>query len=386
MAAQPAQAAAAPKGHLRGEPPDTFRGGRDQDQAETFKRQFDLYHALNDEHEIMQTAYLRTVLCLSLIKGPLVNNWVADQLGILNNKVKCTQNPIAKDNEDLWNEFQTAFDTAFTDTTQQQKAQSAILFLRMKGEDLEGYIVTFKHLARKAGYELDAKGTTRLFALGLKRKLMDAVMHRNTQPETMNEWIDAATREQRKYYNRQAYTHPDHIRYEWTTQSHRRNGHRRHPNNETVPMDVDPPVFTQVRRAYTEEDKARFKLEGRCFNCDKQGHMARKCPSKKKQPFKPSQRSAPNSWAPRSGPSPFGTKPHFKKKSYGPNKGYRKSNKQRPTRIRSATIEEIEEEEGSDDMDIDQEDVPSLAVRTARLSEGQREQWLSEMRDMGINF
>ena len=55
-------------------------------------------------------------------------------------------------------------------------------------------------------------------------------------------------------------------------------------------------------------------------------------------------------------------------------------------RIRSATIEEIEEEEGSDDMDIDQEDVPSLAVRTACLSEGQREQWLSEMRDMGINF
>ena len=157
---------------------------------------------------------------------------------------------------------------------------------------------------------------------------MDAVMHRDTQPETMNEWIDAATREQQKYYNRQAYTHPNHIKFDWTTQSHRCNGHRRHPNDETVPMDVDPPVFTQVRRAYTEEDKIRFKQEGRCFNCDKQGHMACECPSKKKQPFKPGQRSTPNSWTPRSGPSPFGTKPQFKKKSYGPNKGYRKSNKQ----------------------------------------------------------
>ena len=211
-------------------------------------------------------------------------------------------------------------------------------------------------------------------------------MHRDTQPETMNEWIDAATREQQKYYNCQVYTHPDHIKFDWTTQSYRCNGHRRHPNNETVPMDVDPPMFTQVRRAYTEEDKTCFKLEGRCFNCDKQGHMARECPSKKKQPFKLGQRSALNSWTPRSGPSPFGTKPQFKKKSYGPNKGYRKFNKQRPTRIRSATIEEIEEEERSDDMDIDQEDIPSLAVRTARLSEGQCEQWLLEMRDMGINF
>ena len=95
----------------------------------------------------MQNAYLRTVLCLSLIKGPRVDDWVADQLGSLNDKVKRTQNPIAKDNEDLWNEFQTAFDNTFTDTTQQQKAQSAILFLRMKGEDLDGYIATFKHLA-----------------------------------------------------------------------------------------------------------------------------------------------------------------------------------------------------------------------------------------------
>ena len=144
----------------------------------------------------MQNAYLRNVLCLSFIKGPRVDDWVADQLGSLNDKVKCTQNPIAKDNEDFWTEFQTAFDNTFTDTTQQQKAQSTILFLRMKGEDLDGYIATFKQLARKAGYELDAKGTTCLFALGLKRKLMDAVMHCDTQPETMNEWIDAATREQ----------------------------------------------------------------------------------------------------------------------------------------------------------------------------------------------
>ena len=48
-------------------------------------------------------------------------------------------------------------------------------------------------------------------------------------------------------------------------------------------MDVDTPVFTMVRRAHSEADKARFKREGRCFSCDKQGHMAKDCPDRKKQ-------------------------------------------------------------------------------------------------------
>src|SRR6266849_4706744 len=50
-------------------------------------------------------------------------------------------------------------------------------------------------------------------------------------------------------------------------------------------MDVDQPVFAQVRRAFTEEDKQHFKAEGRCFRCDKQGHMARECPERKQQAF-----------------------------------------------------------------------------------------------------
>ena len=32
------------------------------------------------------------------------------------------------------------------------------------------------------------------------------------------------------------------------------------------------------------------------------------------------------------------------------------------------------------------DDVPSLAARTAKLNEGQRETWLKEIRQLGINF
>src|SRR6266436_9346865 len=34
-------------------------------------------------------------------------------------------------------------------------------------------------------------------------------------------------------------------------------------------------------KAITEADKEKYRKEGCCFECDKQGHIARNCPSKK---------------------------------------------------------------------------------------------------------
>jgi hypothetical protein len=48
--------------------------------------------------------------------------------------------------------------------------------------------------------------------------------------------------------------------------------------------------------------------------------------------------------------------------------------------IRSAQIEEIEEE------DNENEDPYNLATHTMRLDEEQREKWLEEMHNHGINF
>jgi len=45
------------------------------------------------------------------------------------------------------------------------------------------------------------------------------------------------------------------------------------------------------------------------------------------------------------------------------------------------SIEEIVE-----DSDDENEDIPSLAACTAKFNEGQREQWVQEMKSLGINF
>ncbi len=36
-----------------------------------------------------------------------------------------------------------------------------------------------------------------------------------------------------------------------------------------------------ARKAITEADKEKYRKEGCCFECDKQGHIARNCPTKK---------------------------------------------------------------------------------------------------------
>ena len=164
-------------------------------------------------------------------------------------------------------------------------------------------------------------------------------------------------------------------------------------------MDIDKPSFTFVSHAYTEEDKACYWKEGQCFYSDKQGHMARECPSHKQQPAKPQ-------------------KPTFRKKPYPTS--YKKPTQQRfikqPPRgyilqACAASIEEMNKdannkkmednkkmEENNDqdsyledyqdnyDQESQMDDIPSFAAYTAKLNEGQRETWLKEIRQLSINF
>src|SRR5882757_3676325 len=123
--------------------------------------------------------------------------------------------------------------------------------------------------------------------------------------------------------------------------------------------------------------------------------MAKDCPNWKKQFNLSKQFSRFNQSSSRSdqahsryGQPPSGLSHSFKKKSFNQPKhtpGFRKYNKpslfKYTSQARTAHIEEEEEEE-----EPEEEDISSLAARTARLSEDQRDQWVNEMKDIGINF
>ena len=274
----------------------------------------------------------------------------------------------------------TAFDAAFGDTTKPQQAHIALQQLQMRDDDLDSYVATFKSLAEDAGYDLANLGTVHIFAAGLKKGLRSAILHRDTQPTTFDEWVTQAQSEMQKFARRKAFEDKNYAQYAWAIPK-RGNGHceeRRHPNDIPVPMDVDLPIYTRVRRAYTEDDKNRFKKEGRCFYCDQQGHMARECPKKKHQFGQDRYRSNQNR------DKPF---PQFKKKPSKPKymgQGFRKKNQFNYKPIRTAYIEDDQEEE--EEEEEEETYVESLAARTAKLSDNQREQWVEEMCSKGINF
>ena len=166
----------------------------------------------------------------------------------------------------------------------------------MQKDRFDDYVAAFKHYAKQAEFDLTHLATIRLFAMGIESKLQDAILHRDTQPETIDAYITAAHAEIKKYQNRQSIKYPGYVKFQWTgaqrpsttqqfiMQPTPRNGtphqqmHYVHPNNQTVFMDIDLPEFSQVRRAYTEAQKQDHKARGACFRCSKQGHMARECP------------------------------------------------------------------------------------------------------------
>jgi len=198
-------------------------------------------------------------------------------------------------------------------------------------------------------------------------------------PNTIIQWEDAARDEMKKHAYRQTMLNPGQAHFKWQFTQSNGNGHHRnkyvHPNDRTVPMDVDPPVFTQVNKAYTDDNKRKHRSEGCCFNCSRTGHMSKECPMHKLQTFQFKQSNQPR-----------------QRTNYQPT--LRKSNQPRkikrtfpkPTKLgapsqsyaRSAHIEEINEE--------DEEDIPELAMRAAKINKGQCKQWVDEIKSLGINF
>jgi hypothetical protein len=198
------------------------------------------------------------------MRGTNVDDWKSAQRRALNEKVNRAANAIDRASEVLWTDFVTTFDGAFTDTTKKQKAMSDLLQLKMYRGDLDTYISRFKHYAEQAGYDLDSNATVDIFSRGLNDALANACMNRDTQPVTMTDWINAAQTEQRKYANKTVFQRSQQNQWTipagWnrntksnrgqTQQSHQ--SQRRHPNDQTVPMDIDG---FAARKVTTEEEK-----------------------------------------------------------------------------------------------------------------------------------
>ena len=214
-------------GKLNGNTPTVFTG--DRDKSEKFLREFDLYWEMNDDHPVMTSPFKRVIAALAFIRGPMVDNWVQDQVTALRQKLtRANPPPLQRTDEALWTEWKAAFTAAFTDTTRQQTAYRQLHELRIKGTDLDTFVPRFKHLATKAGFGINNPATKDLFARALTTPLLNAIIGRETfnpRTATLDNWITAAQAEIQRYENRSAM-----IPGKWPTQwsSHGLGGKKHH--------------------------------------------------------------------------------------------------------------------------------------------------------------
>jgi len=80
--------------------------------------------------------------------------------------------------EQLWDDFVSAFERAFTSTTAKYDTMVQLRALEMEGQDLNTYIAMFEHLASKAGYGLNSMEASCMFLEGLPKGLKIDIVDR----------------------------------------------------------------------------------------------------------------------------------------------------------------------------------------------------------------
>jgi hypothetical protein len=261
---------------LFGNPPSIFSGSRNKSGG--FLLEFRLYQLVNNCTEIMMSSFLRVLLALSYIRGPKVDHWTQTMFDELVELISRPQNPISETDEALWRLFEQRFQAKFSEIKRPDIFYHRLTNLKMNGGDLDGYIAAFERLMWEAGWDRDAKGSIDLFRNGLCQRLHRAILKKvQPRPATATGWQIAARNE---------YAIEVEIRAFYGFRENRRRqalgrGRRRNDTAEPQAGCLDEvAVDTAPVIALSQDERAKFLAEGRCFTCKRRGHISRACPKR----------------------------------------------------------------------------------------------------------
>jgi len=231
---------------------------------------------------------------LTYVKGTRINKWVMAVNRWLTRQIR---GGVATADERLWNEVATSFTQRFADSLAKENAQAMLRTgVKMKGEDINAYIVEIEELIRLAEYRFDVPQTIETFTDGLPTGLYQKILELD-RPVTYDQWKHAAVNRQQDYIHMKA-----------RLKAHRGGIASSRPRGWMPPQRIltDPNAMdtsagrtrgrivgsedmnpaTMPRGGYVPRGgnmqcrgggRARDLREVECYTCHKKGHLSRNC-------------------------------------------------------------------------------------------------------------
>jgi len=232
---------------------------------------------------------------LTYIKGTQVNEWV---MAVNRWLARQIQGGINTTDECLWNEVAASFTRRFADSLAKENVQSTLrVGVKMKGEDIDAYIIKIEELIRLAEYRFYIPQTIETFTDGLPTGLYQKILELD-RPITYEQWKQAAINRQQDYIHMKArlkahrggattsrprgwmpqrmLTDPNAM----DTSARRTCGHitgSKEINLATMTSNTYAPQGGFLQRG-RGGGRQRDLREVECYNCRKKGHLSRNCP------------------------------------------------------------------------------------------------------------
>jgi len=287
---------------LEGIHPDKFEG--DRSKTRRFLNQFNRFMLMNRKADIAKDPISKCIYFMSLLDREKVNGWVDMAFKWLE-EIKADPSLIDRFSNP-WKMMEEKFKISFTNYAERERAQDQLGKLRMTGDNLDEYLASFETLGNRTELNPDDPSNLCTFAQGLPCQLADACLAMEN-PDTYKQWRAAAQRQQVIYLKKkvlhseygtrnptrsagQGPQQKQNTGWVWrrprgnsnpNNQNWRSQGNRAQPPCPRLPPQNDDAMdVSVVRKATTDKEKEEYCRTGRCFQCGKQGHLARDCPTK----------------------------------------------------------------------------------------------------------
>jgi hypothetical protein len=176
-------------------PPHKFTG--DRTKSEEFIMQWEMYEGVNISNNLMCNTYQQSLLFMTYIQGPFVNEWIKSMNTWL--RLQITRNRRPTNDKWLWDSTLLSFNCQYADVLGQEKARAELeRGFKMEKGDIDAYIAKFGQIIRQAGLDVDQPLVVNKFTRGLPCEMYNFIYtHKDLQ--TYEQWQNEAFKAQKRY-------------------------------------------------------------------------------------------------------------------------------------------------------------------------------------------